>query len=60
MEVLAELEKREDRFVPFLGGVLNTILPGHSEPSDVGDTINRRGVFADKDLLKTIKMIREH
>lgn len=60
MEVLAELKKREGSFVPFLGGVLNTILPGHSEPSDVVDTINNRGVFADNDLLKTIKMIRDH
>lgn len=60
MEVLDELKKRKGNFVPFLGGVLNTILPGHSEPSDVGDIINSRGVFADNNLLETIKFIGDH
>lgn len=59
MEVLDEVKKREGDYVPFLGGVLNTILPGHSEPSDVRDMINRRGVFADNNLLETIKLIRD-
>ena len=42
-----------------MGGVLNTILPGHSEPSDVKDMINEKGVFADNDLIETIKMVRD-
>jgi len=39
---------------------LNTILPGHSEPSDVQDMINKKGIFAENDLVKTIQMIREN
>ncbi|MCQ4637864.1 cobalamin B12-binding domain-containing protein [Anaerovorax odorimutans] len=59
-QVLAETQKRSGGYIPFLGGVLNTILPGHSEPSDVKDMINQKGVFADNDLMETIKLIRDH
>ena len=59
-QVLEEMENREGKYVPFLGGVLNTILPGHSEPSDVQDMINRKGVFASNDLMETIRLIRDH
>ena len=42
-----------------MGGVLNGILPGHSEPSDVSGMINELGVHADNDIEKTIrKLIR--
>ena len=59
-QVLDEMEKRGGEYVPFLGGVLNTILPGHSEPSDVKDMINKKGVFADNDLVEAIRLIRDH
>ena len=59
-QVLDEEEKREGEYVTFLGGVLNTILPGHSEPSDVKSIINSKGVFADNNLLETIKLIRDY
>ena len=58
-QVIEEQEKRQKKHVVFMGGVLNTILPGHSEPSDVKDMINEKGVFADNDLIETIKMVRD-
>ena len=44
----------------FMGGILNTILPGHSEPSDVTDMIREKGIFASNDLEETIKMINKN
>ena len=58
--LLEEMKKREKEYVVFVGGRLNTILPGHSEPSDVQDVINKKGIFAENDLIKTIQMIREN
>lgn len=58
-QVLEEEKKRDREYVAFLGGVLNTVLPGHTEPSDVKNMINSKGVFADNDLLETIRLIRD-
>lgn len=49
--VLAERKKKYDIF---MGGVLNTILPGQSEPSDVTDMIYEQGILATNDLMVTI------
>ena len=54
------LTSSDKEYVAFLGGVLNTILPGHTEPSDVKNMINSKGVFADNDLIETIKLLRDH
>lgn len=59
-QVLEEEKKRDREYVAFLGGVLNTILPGHTEPSDVKNMINSKGVFADNDMIETIKLLRNH
>ena len=48
--------RKKDYFV-FMGGVLNGILPGHSEPSDVSDLIDELGIHADDDIEKTIRKI---
>lgn len=58
-QILEEMNKRDGDYVPFLGGMLNTILPGHSEPSDVKGLVNKKGVFAENDLMKTIRLIQE-
>lgn len=58
-QILEEQAKRQTKYIIFMGGVLNTILPGHSEPSDVKTMINDKGLFADNDLIETIKMIRD-
>ena len=59
-QLLEERERRDGDYVLFLGGVLNTILPGHSEPSDVKDMINDIGLFADNDMIKVIEMLAEN
>ena len=56
-EVVQEIKKREATYVVFLGGVLNTILPGHSEPTDVQDKIYEKGLFANNNILETIRML---
>lgn len=57
--ILKEMKKRDKPYIVFMGGRLNTILPGHSEPSDVQDMINKKGIFAENDLVRTIQMIQE-
>ena len=42
-----------------MGGRLNPILPGHSEPSDVTEMINPKGILAENNLIKTIQAIGE-
>lgn len=55
---LLELAKeRNKEYFVFMGGVLNGILPGHSEPVDVSDMINELGVHADDDIEKTIRKL---
>lgn len=52
-------QTRNRNYFIFMGGVLNGILPGHSEPSDVSEQINQLGIHADNDIEKTIrKLIR--
>ncbi|MCQ4637860.1 cobalamin-dependent protein [Anaerovorax odorimutans] len=60
-QLLHEMQKRDsDRnYLIFMGGRLNTILPGHSEPSDVTEMINRKGILAENNLVKTIRTISE-
>ena len=59
-QVLEELNERSGTYTVFLGGVLNTILPGHSEPSDVKNMINEKGVFASNDIIEIIQMLAEN
>ena len=58
VQLLEEAGKRNKEYILFMGGVLNTILPGHTEPSDVKRLINEKGLFAENDLLKTVEMLR--
>ncbi|MCI8646418.1 MAG: cobalamin B12-binding domain-containing protein [Firmicutes bacterium] len=57
--LLKEMERRDKKYIVFMGGRLNTILPGHSEPSDVQEMINKKGIFAENDLVRTIQMIQD-
>ena len=53
------MKDRKGEYTVFMGGVLNTILPGNSEPSDVTDLIRKEGVFASNDMKEIIDMIKE-
>ncbi|MCI7301045.1 MAG: cobalamin B12-binding domain-containing protein [Clostridiales Family XIII bacterium] len=60
-QLLSEMKQRggDKKYMVFMGGRLNTILPGHSEPSDVTEMINQKGILAENNLIKTIQAIGE-
>ena len=50
-------ESKQD-FQIIMGGILTTILPGHSEPSQVGELINKNEhVLATNDMEEQVKHI---
>ncbi len=52
---LAELRKERGRdYTIFMGGKMNAILPGHSEPTDIEDMLHDLGIFAENNMNKTI------
>ena len=54
------MKQRNKEFFVFMGGVLNSILPGHSEPTDVTEMIVKKGIFASNDLEEAIKIIQKN
>lgn len=53
-QLVEEAGKREAEYRFFMGGVLNTILPGHTEPSDVTNMINGMGIAAENNIVEGI------
>ncbi len=51
---------RGREYVIFMGGKLNTILPGGAEPTEVGDMLCDMGIQADNDLKTTVALIARH
>ena len=41
----------------FMGGKLNAILPGHSEPTEIGHMLKELGIHAENDLKEIIELI---
>lgn len=41
----------------FMGGKLNAILPGDSEPVEIGDMLEELGIHAENDIIKTVMQI---
>lgn len=57
---LVELAKeREKTYFIFMGGKLNAILPGNSEPVEIDDLLEEMGIHADNDIEKTVKLINQ-
>jgi len=48
--------KGKEYFV-FMGGVLNAILPGKSEPVDISDRLQTMGIFAQNDLEQLVRRL---
>ena len=56
---LTELKKERGReYSLFMGGKMNAILPGHSEPTDIEDKLNDIGIFADNDMNNTVSYLK--
>lgn len=55
---LASERGREYTFM--MGGKLNAILPGHSEPTEIGDMLEELGIHVSNDFIKTVNLIKEH
>ena len=55
---LLELAKeRKKEYWIFMGGKLNAILPGDSEPTEIGDVLNGMGIHAENDIALTVEQI---
>ena len=52
--------ERGREYVIFMGGKLNTILPGDAEPTEVGPLLCDMGIQADNDLKTTVALIARH
>ncbi len=51
---------RGKKYVIFMGGKLNTILPGDAEPTEIGNMLCDMGIQADNDLKTTVALIAQH
>ena len=58
-QLLALAEKRGKEYCFIMGGKMNAILEGHSEPIEVDHMLREIGVNANNDLRKTVKIIRD-
>ena len=59
-QLLQLAEARGRDYVFFMGGKLNTILPGDAEPTEVGGMLCDMGIQADNDLRTTVALIARH
>ena len=51
------IAERDRTYNVFMGGVLNTILPGHTEASDVTHLVEDRNIIGANDMAKVIESI---
>lgn len=57
---ILELAKERDReYWIFMGGKLNAILPGHSEPTEIGDMLMQLGIHAENDIALTVEQLSQ-
>lgn len=59
-QMLELAEKRGRKYGIWMGGKLNAILPGHSEPTEIGDMLMELGIEASNDIGKTLELIRDN
>ncbi len=49
-QIKAEEKKRGKKYTVLLGGMLNAMLPGNTEPADVSELIEKMGISASNDF----------
>lgn len=59
-QLLELARERKKEYVIFMGGKLNTILPGDAEPTEIGPMLCQMGIQADNDIKTTVALIRDH
>lgn len=57
-QLLQLAEQRGKEYCICMGGKLNSILPGHAEPTEVDGTLRDMGIYAYNDLKDTIAVFR--
>jgi len=56
-QILELAKKRRKDYWIFMGGKLNAILSGDSEPVEIGDKLMEMGIHAENDIALTVKQI---
>lgn len=56
-QLLQLAEKRQKKYCIFMGGKLNAILPGHSEPTEIDGMLRELGINAYNDLKTTVSIL---
>ena len=59
-QLLQLAAERGREYVIFMGGKLNSILPGDAEPTEVGAMLCEMGIQADNNLKTTVALIAQH
>lgn len=57
-QVLQLAKERGKDYAIFMGGKLNAILPGHSEPTEIGHMLLDMGIHAENDIVLTVEQIQ--
>lgn len=58
-QLLELAEQRNRKYCIFMGGKLNAILPGHSEPTEIDGMLKDLGINAYNDLRDTVRIMRD-
>ena len=56
-QILELARERGKEYWIFMGGKLNAILPGDSEPIEIGDRLIDMGIHAENDIALTVEML---
>ena len=58
-QILALAKERGREYWIFMGGKLNAILPGDSEPTEIGDKLLDLGIHAENDIALTVRQLAQ-
>ncbi len=58
-QMLQLAEERKKTYCVFMGGKLNSILPGHSEPTEIDGMLRDMGINAYNDLKDTVTILKD-
>lgn len=58
-QILELAKERGREYWIFMGGKLNAILPGDSEPTEIGDKLLELGIHAENDIALTVRQLAE-